>query len=100
MCAMWPTTSEKKYAYINYIAPVAIMTGKESEAINLEGIDTVSDLFSTLDEKYSGVKELFMPPDDVFNVRTAITLRRTGQPSRGIIDPAEKIEDGDILTLW
>jgi len=100
MCAMWPTTSEGRYANLNYVAHIAIMTGKEREAISLEGISTISDLISKLDEKYPGLSEIFMPPDDFFNVRTAITLRRLGQPSRGIIDPQEKVEDGDILTFW
>jgi hypothetical protein len=99
MCAMWPTTSDKKYVYVNYIFPVATMTGREREAISLEGIETISDLISKLDEKYSGIKNLFMPPDDIFNVRTMITLRR-GQRARGIGDPGEKIEEGDIITLW
>jgi hypothetical protein len=52
-----------------------------------------------LDEKYTGIKELFMPQNDIFNVRTAITLRRR-QRTRGIGDPGEKIEEGDIITLW
>ena len=100
MCAMWPTTSAKRYAYVKYCLHIAIMAGKESEVISLEGIDTISDLISKLDEQYPGLKELFMPPDDIFNIRTAITLRRVGQPARGIVDPQEKIEDGDILLLW
>jgi hypothetical protein len=99
MCAMWSTTSDKKYVYVNYVFPVATITGKEREAISLEGIDTISDLISKLDEKYTGIKDLFIPPNDIFNVRTGITLRR-GQRSRGIGDPGEKIEEGDILTLW
>jgi hypothetical protein len=96
---MWPTTSDKKYIYLNYIFPVATMTGKEREAISLEGIETIADLISRLDKKYPGIKDLFMPPDDIFNVRTAITLRR-GLQGRGIGDPGEKIEQGDIITLW
>lgn len=99
MCAMWPTTSDQKYVYVNYIFPIATMTGKEREAISLEGIETISDLICKLDEKYTGIQDLFMPPDDIFNVRTAITLRR-GQRARGIGDPGEKIEEGDIITLW
>ena len=99
MRAMWPTTSKKNHAYLKYVAHIAVMTGKESEAVSLEGIDTISDLFSKLDKQYPGLKELFMPPNDVFNVRTAITLRRGGS-ARGVIDPQEKIEDGDILLLW
>ena len=65
-----------------------------------EGINTISDLISKLDEQYPGFKALFMPLDDIFNVRTAIALRRTGQPTQGVIDLQEKIEDGDILLLW
>lgn len=99
MCAMWPTTSDKRYVYVNYIFPVATMTGREREAISLEGIETIADLISKLDEKYSGIRDLFMPPDDIFNVRTGITLRR-GLQGRGIGDPEEKIEHGDIITLW
>jgi hypothetical protein len=65
-----------------------------------EGIETIYDLICKLDEKYTGIKELFMPPDDIFfNVRTVITLRR-GQRARGIVDPGEKLEEGDIITLW
>ena len=99
MCAMWPTTSDKKFVFVNYVFPVATMTGKEREAISLEGIETISDLISRLDEKYAGIKDFFMPPDDIFNVRTVITLRR-GQRARGIADPGEKLEEGDIITLW
>lgn len=99
MCAMWPTTSDKKYVFMNYVFPVATMTGKEREAISLEGIETISDLISKLDEKYAGIKDLFMPPDDIFSVRTMITLRR-GQRARGIADPKEKLEEGDIITIW
>ena len=100
MCAMWPTTSKTGHVFLRYCAHIAIMTGKEGETIALEGVNTTSDLISKLDGQYPGFKELFMPPGDVFNARTAITLRRAGQPSRGVIDPQEKIEDGDTLLLW
>ena len=76
------------------------MTGKDGESISLDGVNNISDLLSKLDAKYPGIKELFMPPNDLFNIRTAITLRRAGQPSRGVIDPQEKVEDGDTLLLW
>ncbi|MBW1774568.1 MAG: MoaD/ThiS family protein [Deltaproteobacteria bacterium] len=92
--------SEKRYAQLRYGSHIAIMTGKEGEPVSLDGVGTISDLLSTLDVKYPGIKELFMPPNDIFNIRTAITLRRAGQPTRGIIDPMEKIEDSDILLLW
>lgn len=92
--------SEKRQAQLRYCSHIAIMTGKDSESVSLDGVGTISDLLSKLDSKYPGMRELFMPPDDLFNIRTAITLRRAGQPSRGVIDPTEKIEDGDILLLW
>ena len=41
-----------------------------------------------------------MPMGGVFNSRTAIILRRAGQGSFSIIDEGERVEDGDILTLW
>jgi hypothetical protein len=76
------------------------MTGEEGEPVSLKGVRTVSDLITKLDVQYPGLIDLFMPPDDDFNIRTTITLRRTGQPSRGVIDPQERIGDGDILLLW
>ena len=100
MSEIAPEASEKRHAQLRYGSHIAIMTGKEGEPVSLEGEGTVTDLLSKLDVKYPGIKELFMPPDDIFNIRTAITLRRAGQPTRGIIDPMEKIQDGDILLLW
>ena len=99
MCAMWTTSAKEKYVYVNYIFPITTMTGKNREAISLEGIETIADLITKLDEKYHVIKDLFMPPDDIFNVRTAITLRR-GLSARGIGDPGEKLEAGDIISLW
>ena len=95
-----PKNSEKRQAQLRYCSHIAIMTGKEGEPVSLDGVGTISDLLSKLDVKYPGIQALFMPPDDLFNIRTAITLRRAGQPSRGVIDPMEKIEDGDTLLLW
>lgn len=100
MSAIKPTTSERGQAYLKYCSHIAIMTGKDGEPVSLEGVSTVSDLIKKLDVQYPGMKDLFMPPDDIFNIRTAITLRRKGEPSRGVIDPQEKIGDGDILLLW
>ena len=95
-----PRTPEKGQAQLRYGSHIAIMTGKEGEPVSLAGVGTIVDLLSKLDEKYPGMKELFMPSDDIFNIRTAITLRRAGQPTRGVIDPMENIEDGDTLLLW
>ena len=76
--------SKKRHAQLRYGSHIAIMTGKEGEPISLEGEGTIAELLSKLDVKYPGIKELFMPPDDIFNVRTAITLRRAGQPTRAL----------------
>lgn len=95
-----PPDSKGKFAYLKYVGHIAVMTGKMREARGLEGLKTISDLISKLDEDYPGLKEIFMPPGGVFNSRTAIILRRAGQGSFSIIDEEEQIEDGDILTLW
>lgn len=89
-----------EFVYLKYVGHIAVMTGKTREAVSLEGVKTISDLISKLDEEHPGLKEVFMPPGGVFNSRTAIILRRAGQGSFGIINEEEKIDDGDILTLW
>jgi len=90
----------KRYVYLKYVGHIAVMTGKIREAISVEGVRTISDLLSRLDEKHPGFKEVFMPPGGVFNSRTAIICRRLGQPSFAVIDEKQEIEDGDILTFW
>ena len=92
--------SKKAFVYLKYVGHIAVMTGKLREPIGLEGVKTVSDLISRLDEKYSGLKEVFIPPGGVFNSRTAIILRRAGQGSFSIINEEEPIKGGDTLTLW
>jgi len=94
------TLSQNEYAYLKYVGHIAVMTGKIREAVSLEGVKTISELISKLDEEYPGLKEIFMPPGGVFNSRTAITLRRVGQGSFNIINEEEEIKDGDVLTLW
>ena len=95
-----PADLKKEFVYLKYVGHIAVMTGKLREPISLEGVKTISDLISKLDEKYSGLKEVFMPPGGVFNSRTAIILRRAGQGSFSIINEEELIKEGDILTLW
>jgi molybdopterin converting factor small subunit len=95
-----PSTAERGFVYLKYVGHIAVMTGKIREAVDLEGVNTISDLLSKLDEKYSGLKEVFMPPGGVFNSRTAIILRRGGQSSFSIINEEEEIKDGDVLTFW
>jgi hypothetical protein len=92
--------SKGKFVYLKYVGHIAVMTGKIREAINLEGVKTISDLISKLDKEYPGLKEVFMPPGGVFNSRTAVILRRAGQGSFSIINEEEQIKGGDILTFW
>lgn len=91
---------EEKYAYLKYVGHIAVMTGKIREAMSLQGLNTISDLISKLNEKYPGLEEVFMPPDGIFNSRTGIIIRRSDQASFGIINEDERIEDDDILTFW
>ena len=90
---------EKKFAYLRYIGHIAFMTGKIREAVSLDGVDTISDLLSRLDEKYPGFKETFMPPGGVFNSKTGIILRRSNQ-SGPVINEDHGIREGDIISLW
>ncbi len=92
--------SDEEFVYLKYIGHIAVMTGKTREAISLNGVSTISDLLSKLDEKYAGLKEAFMPPGGVFNSRTAIILRREGQPTFSVINEGEQIKHSDTLTLW
>lgn len=93
-------SNEKKgFVYLKYVGHIAVMTGKIRETISLDGVKTISDIISKLDKKYSGLKEVFMPPGGVFNSRTGIILRR-GIHSQSIINEEEEIKNGDILTLW
>ena len=77
-----------------------MITGKEKEAINLEGINTIEDLISKLDKKYPGLKDIFIPQEGMFNSRTAITVRRLGEPSVTIINKKQEIKAGDTVFLW
>ncbi len=88
------------HIHAKYVGHIAVMTGRIRETLSLQGVRTVTDLLSKLDELYPGFKEVFMPPGGVFNSRTAIICRRAGAPSFGIIDENQEIRDGDVLTLW
>jgi hypothetical protein len=89
-----------KYAYLKYCGHIAVMTGKIREAFNLNGVNTISELISKLDEKYPGFEEVFMPRGGVFNSRTAIICRRAGQVSFNIIAEDDGVKEGDTLTFW
>ena len=85
---------------LKYLCHILVATGKMGEEFNTEG-DTVLDLILELDKRYPGLKDIFIPPENnLFNARTAITLARSGEPTRGVSDPNFKLRDGDTVILW
>ena len=77
-----------------------MVTGLRKEVVSAEGIGTVEDLITKLDEKYPDFKEIFIPTGGIFNSRTAITLSRPGQPSMPVIAPQVEVQGGDTLFMW
>ena len=94
------SVSAGKYVYLKYVGHIAVMTGRIREAVSLEGIHVIAELISKLDVNYPGFKEVFIPTGGVFNSRTAIICRRSGQASFSLIDEKAPLENGDILTFW
>jgi molybdopterin converting factor small subunit len=85
---------------LKYLCHILVATGKMDEEFDAKG-ETVLDLIMELDNKYPGLKEIFIPPENnLFNARTAITLARPGEPTRGVSDPNFKLKDGDTVILW
>ena len=86
--------------HLKYATWIITVTGKWHEWVDTKS-ETISDLISELDEKYPRFKDIFIPPEiGILNIRTMINLRRTGEPTRGVIDPNEKLRDGDTLLFW
>jgi len=86
--------------HVKYLCHVMALTGKYAETIEMRG-KTLGDLISELDEKYPGLKDLFIPPEvGILNIRTMIHLVRRSERPRGVVDPNMKLEDGDVLILW
>ena len=85
---------------LRYYSWIITLTGKWDEWVQTES-STIGELILELDKKYSGFKDVFIPPEmGKLNIRTAINLIRAGQPGKGIIDPGEKLQDGDLLVFY
>jgi hypothetical protein len=85
---------------VKYGGHISLTTGKMEETCQLNGA-TVMNLIDELDVKYPGFKEMFVPPHyGIMNMRTAIFLRRPGQPAQPILDPGFELHDGDCLLMW
>ena len=91
---------KKRLFLLQYVGHIAAITGKVRDSILTEDVENISELLIKLDQKHPGIKETFMPPNGVFNSRTAIVVRRAGYPTYSIVREDEKLHDGDILTLW
>jgi molybdopterin converting factor small subunit len=86
--------------HLNYLSHIIVVTGKSRETIDTTG-QTIYDLISELNEKYPGIKNIFVEPESgILNVRTMIHLERSRQPLIVVMDLSFKIEDGDIIYLW
>lgn len=85
---------------VKYGGHISLATGTLEETFRLQG-RTVMELIDELDSKYSGFKAMFVPPQyGIMNMRTAIFLRRAGQPAQPVLDPGFELQNGDCLLMW
>ena len=86
--------------HLRYATWIITLTGKWEEYLETES-KTMLELICELDKKYPGFKDIFIPPEiGKLNIRTAINLSRSGKPTRGVIDPEEKLFDNDMLLFY
>ncbi len=86
--------------HLKYATWIITVTGKWEETIKTKS-KTISELLSELDKTYPGFKDIFIPPNiGKLNIRTMIYLTRSGQPTKGIVDPQEKLGDKDSLLFY
>jgi hypothetical protein len=85
---------------LQYATWIITVTGKWQESIDTDS-KTIFELILDLDKKYPGFKDIFIPPEiGKLNIRTGINLIRSGSPSKGVIDPNEKIMKNDTLIFY
>ena len=86
--------------HLKYATWIITVTGKWEETIQTES-RTISDLISELDQIHPGFKDIFIPPKiGKLNIRTMIYLTRAGQPTKGVVELQEIIEDNDTLLFY
>jgi hypothetical protein len=86
--------------HLRYATWIITLTGKWEEYLETES-KTMLELICELDKKYPGFKDVFIPPEiGKLNIRTAINLSRSGKPTKGVIDPEEKLFDNDMLLFY
>ena len=86
--------------HLRYATWIITLTGKWEEHLQTES-KTMLELICELDKKYPGFKDVFIPPKiEKLNIRTAINLSRSGIPTKGVIDPEEKLFDNDMLLFY
>ena len=86
--------------HLKYATWIITVTGKWEEIIQTES-KTISELISELDKIHPGFKDIFIPPQiGKLNIRTMIYLTRAGQPTKGVVDLHERLEDNDTLLFY
>jgi len=86
--------------HLKYATWIITVTGKWEEWIQTKS-KTISKLLSELDKKYPGFRDIFIPPQiGKLNIRTMIYLTRAGQPTKGVIELEEKLQDRDTLLFY
>lgn len=85
--------------HLKYCARMVVVTGKMEETIETK-IGTIDELISQLEEKYPGLRELFVSNDKgVLNLNSMIFLMRIGEPTVAVVDLKVNLVDGDNLIL-
>lgn len=86
--------------HLKYATWIITVTGKWEEIIQTKS-KTISDLILELDKIHPGFKDIFIPPQvGKLNIRTMIYLTRSGQPTKGVVDLHERLEDNDTLLFY
>ena len=86
--------------HAKYTLFTVVMTGKYDEIIKTEE-KTIKGLLVELDKKYPGFKDVFIPPErGILNLRTMITIKRSGMTPFGVVDPNAEIKEGDVILFW
>lgn len=83
--------------HLKYCSHITVIAGKLEETIKTKD-GTANELILKLDEKYPGLKKLFIS-NGILNLNTMIFLMRTGEPTVAVSDLNTKFKDGDVLIL-
>jgi hypothetical protein len=88
------------YLTVKYAGHIAMLTGKMKECVDVGAAESILDIITALNERYTGFMNVFKPEGKMFNYNTAIYLRRVGEPTISIIDETQRVREGDVLFFW